>query len=253
MALDPDQVAAYLARLGIDHAPSPDADGLRRLQAAHLRRIPFENLDIHLGIPITLEVDRLVDKIVTRQRGGFCYELNGAFAALLSTLGFSVLLHEARVHDGGVLGIPFDHLCLQVQLDEPYLVDVGFGACFDEPLRLLPGVQQHDPAGVFEIVDSGDGLDLLQDSSPQYRFFPAPRRLADFVDACSFHQTSPESHFTRNTVCSIRTDDGRVTIRGTELLETRGAERTERLLAPDELVDAYRRYFGVALDGPIGS
>lgn len=119
---------------------------------------------------------------------------------------------------------------------------------------MVSGLEQHDPAGVFEIVDrGGDGFDLLQDGVPQHRFDLTPRRLDDFAEACLFHQTSPQSHFTRNTVCSIRTDAGRVTLRGSGLIETTSAGRTERQLAPDELTDVYATYFGILLDGPSDS
>ena len=125
-----DRIGAYLERLGFTAPPQPTIEGLRRLHTAHLARVPFENLDIHLGEKILLEPEALVAKIVERRRGGFCYELNGAFSTLLQALGFDVTLLAARVHNAGVLGPPFDHMCLRVDLDEPWLADVGFGDNF---------------------------------------------------------------------------------------------------------------------------
>src|SRR6516225_7933206 len=90
----------YLDRIGVAPPLRPDHSTLAMLQQAHLDTVPFENLSIHLGEPITLTVDALVDKIVRRRRGGFCYELNGAFGALLTSLGFQVTLMAARVYDG---------------------------------------------------------------------------------------------------------------------------------------------------------
>jgi len=85
-------VGAYLNRIGFDGAPRQRADTLRALHAAHLETVPFENLDIHLGRPIVLDEAAFFDKIVRRGRGGFCFELNGLFAALLRALGFDVTM-----------------------------------------------------------------------------------------------------------------------------------------------------------------
>ena len=219
------------------------------LHAAHLMRIPFENLSVHLGEEIVLESTALVAKIVDRRRGGFCYELNGAFAVLLQELGFDVTLLEARVVGDGGLGPPFDHMCLRVELDEPWLADVGFGDSFRLPLRLGDRGGQADAAGIFRIVAKEDEeFELLRDEKPQYRFDLAPRELEDFREMCRYHQTSPESHFTHNTVCSLATPGGRVTIRGSVLIVTDGANRHERTLSDTELLDAYRRYFGIDLE-----
>jgi N-hydroxyarylamine O-acetyltransferase len=248
-ALPAERVAAYLDRLGVAAPPAATLDALRELHAAHLEQVPFENLSIHLDEDIRLEADALVAKIVDRRRGGFCYELNGAFAALLRGHGFAVTLLAARVFDGDTLGPPFDHMCLRVDLDEPWLADVGFGDSFRLPLRLEVDRDQADAVGVFRLVDAGAGeLDLLRDGEPQYRFDLTPRDLADYRGTCSFHETSPESHFTRDTVCSLATPDGRVTIRGDTLIQTRDGERSERTLGPVELRDTYRQRFGIDLD-----
>lgn len=240
---------AYLRRLGLDDQPTPTLAGLRLLHAAHLRHVPFENLSIHLGEEIVLESDALVTKIVDRGRGGFCYELNGAFAALLAALGFEVTLLAARVHGTDGLGPPFDHMCLRVDLDEPWLADVGFGDNFVQPLRLHAGGDQIDDAGTFRLEPAGeDELDLLRDGRPQYRFDLTPRALADYGGTCSHHQTSPASHFTRGTVCSMLTSEGRMTIAGRTLITTTAGDRDERALDDDELLDAYRRHFGIVLD-----
>ncbi len=121
------RVHEYLERLGIEAPPRPTLDGLRKLHRAHVHQIPFENLSIHLGEEIVLGPDELLAKIVDRHRGGFCYELNGAFASLLRALGYNVTLLAARVFNGEQLGPPFDHMTLRVDLDEPWLADAGFG------------------------------------------------------------------------------------------------------------------------------
>src|SRR5246127_1155601 len=145
--------AAYLARIGYTESTVPSSDSLRALHAAHLYAVPFENLDISLGRKITCEEERFLHKIVALRRGGFCYELNGAFAALLRELGFRVTLLSARVaREGGSASPDFDHLALRVDLDEPWLADVGFGDSFLEPLRLIPEIEQEQYGQRFRIA-----------------------------------------------------------------------------------------------------
>lgn len=244
----------YLALLGVERpAGAPDAALLAELQRRHLAVVPFENLDIHLGRPISLVEDELVEKVVGRRRGGFCYELNGAFAALLRALGYDVSLLAARVFvDGGpAVGIPYDHMTLRVRLDEPWLADVGFGRFAREPLRFDVRDEQTDPEGVFRIVDGPDGdLDVHGGGGPEFRLETRPRELADFTGGCWWHQTSPLSHFTRGPVCTrLTSDGGRVTLAGRTLITTGPAGRRQEELPDDEaILAAYREHFGVVLD-----
>src|SRR5215213_6707253 len=132
-------VQAYLRRINYRGELAPTVATLRELHRAHLLAVPFENLDIHLGRAILLDQDALFDKIVTRRRGGFCYELNGLFALLLRELGFEVTLLSAGVaRAGGGFGPEFDHLTLLVKVPSAeamalylpsasWLADVGFG------------------------------------------------------------------------------------------------------------------------------
>src|SRR5437763_12528188 len=120
-------VDGYLARIGAARPEAPTAKALAELHERHVLAVPFENLSVHWREPIVLEDDALVDKIARRRRGGFCYELNGAFAALLRALGFPVTLLAGKVYGDGEFGPPFDHLALRVDLGEPWLADVGFG------------------------------------------------------------------------------------------------------------------------------
>ncbi|MFD9287783.1 arylamine N-acetyltransferase [Streptomyces sp. NPDC060030] len=244
---------ACLARIGAVRPARADAAALRELQLHHLMTVPFENLSIHLGQEIVLEDDKLIDKIVTGRRGGFCYELNGAFAALLRELGFRVVLLQARVFgDGGRLGIPYDHVALRVETDDgtgPWLADVGFGDHALRPLELEVRSEQDDPSGTFRFREAPQGdLDLLRDGSRQFRLDLRPRGLAEFRGGAWFHRTSPESHFTRSLICSRCTDDGRVTLRGRTLITTVRGERHETELRDDaEVLAAYRDHFGMAL------
>lgn len=243
------RIRAYLDRVGAARPARPDAAALRDLHRRHLLSVPFENLSIHLGESVVLDPDALVDKIVTARRGGFCYELNGAFAALLAALGYPVTLMAGRVFGENGLGAPFDHLALRVDADGPWLVDVGFGRFSDWPLRLDERGEQSDPGGVFRVEETDDGdLDVLCDGRPQYRLETRPRALADFEMACWWQCTSPKSHFTRSLVCSRLAGDGRVTLSGSTLVTTGPDGRRETELPPDALLPAYRDHFGITLD-----
>src|SRR5262249_61245530 len=125
--MDDLQVDAYLARIGAGRPARVDAEALRDLQVHHLYAVPFENLGIHLGEPVSLDEGALVEKLVHRRRGGFCYELNGAFAGLLSALGFTVTLLAARAYGRAGWGPPFDHLSLRVDTPAPRPADRRLG------------------------------------------------------------------------------------------------------------------------------
>src|ERR1700754_5011280 len=249
--MDDQTVRRYLERIGAPAPGEPTIELLRALPLRHQRTVPFENLSIHLGEPIVLDEALLAEKIIDRRRGGFCYELNGLFAALLTALGVPVTLLSARVFTPDVgLTNPFDHALLRVDLDDRYLVDVGFGAHSSYPLRLDWPEPQPDPGGEFLVVDAPDGdVDVLKDGAPEYRLEARARALADFGPTCWWQQTSPDSHFTRSLTCSRLTPDGRVTLSGNRLITTVDGERTETILDGDHAVrEAYRTEFGMTLD-----
>ena len=133
-------VEQYLRRIEYDGPRQPSSAALRGLHRRHLFAVPFENLDIALKTPICLDLPLLYDKIVRRHRGGFCYKLNGLFCELLMALGFRVRMLSARVRrDNGGFGPEFDHMLLRVDLEEPWLVDVGFGDSFVDPIMFRAG------------------------------------------------------------------------------------------------------------------
>lgn len=249
-------VSAYLGRIGYRGTPAPTAETLRRLHVAHLLTVPFENLSIHAGEPVVLDDAALFDKVVGRKRGGFCYELNGLFGALLRGLGFRVeMLSAAVANSAGGFGPEFDHMALLVTLEERWLADVGFGDSFVEPLLLDERAEQAQGSRAFRIEEEGGRLLLLRRDAggawePQYRFGLEPHAFADYAEMCRFHQTSPESHFTRGRVCSRLTAEGRVTLSGARLIETRGGERVERELAGDEEREAaLLEHFQISMRG----
>jgi N-hydroxyarylamine O-acetyltransferase len=253
-------VASYLRRIGSEGAHEPDGASLRALHRAHLLTVPFENLDIHLGRPIELSEQALHRKIVDDRRGGFCYELNGSFAALLRALGFRVSLLSAGVMAAeGDFGPPFDHLTLQVAGgagSSRWLVDVGFGEGFMDPVPFEVGREDEQDTGSYRI-DSDDGRYVLwrrgqgaDAFEAQYRFAPEAHELTDFEAMCRYHQTSPASSFTRQRMCSLARPDGRITLAGSSLIVTRDGHRSEQPIENDAAYRAaLREHFGIELSG----
>ncbi len=241
----------YARRLGFERPLAADLDTLRALQRAHLRTVPFENSSVLFGDPIVLDQAAFVRKLGAQVRGGFCYELNGAFASLLVDAGFAVELLEARVFtDGGRVGPRFDHLALRVTIDEPWLVDVGFGYSFLEPLRLSTDAEQQDQMGTFRFCAAADGIDLEwrhRDGRwvAEYRFDPKPHDLEDFGDTCAYQQTSPDSPFVQGWICSLVDGDGATTLSGRRLIVSSGETRTEQDVDDADLPAILAARFGI--------
>jgi N-hydroxyarylamine O-acetyltransferase len=246
---------AYLDRINYHGPLAPTDETLRKLQAAHLLTVPFENLSIHAKQPIVLDDHALFEKIVRRRRGGFCYEANGLFAALLRALGFNVTMLSAGVakQDGG-FGPDFDHMALMVSLNEQWLVDVGFGDSFREPLLINQRAEQRQ-GEPYRLDSDGSRLILMQNEGgpddewkAQYRFTLQSYEYSDFEGMCRYHQTSPLSTFTQGRICSLATPDGRVTLSEMRLIATVNGQRQERVLANEEEYAAVLRdRFGVVV------
>ena len=248
-------IAKYLTRIGMDKTGVvADIAGLKMLQRQHLLNVPFENLDIHWGSPITMEIAAFYTKVVDENRGGFCYELNGLFNELLRELGFETRLLSARVADGhGNFSPEFDHAAILVMIGEMhYLADVGFGEFTAEPLQFMPDVEQADQMGTFVILKHGpEYFEVTKqvDSGwkSEYIFKPLGHHISEFEERCLWHQTSPESHFTKGKVCSIMTLTGRKTLTDKELIFTDGDRRTgTRIETEDEFERVLFGEFGIA-------
>jgi N-hydroxyarylamine O-acetyltransferase len=248
-------IAAYLRRIDAVRPPEANLASLAALQIAHLRHVPFENLDIQRGVPIVLDLESILDKVVTRARGGYCYELNSAFGALLVALGYQVDLVSARVaRDGGVFSQDFAHMALIVtaaDVSERLLVDVGFGDAFTQPLPLTTNCTFPDRDRMVQLrriegswlyeEDRGQGWDA------QYTFTLQPRRLHEFAAMNEWQQTSPESHFATGLICSLLTERGRETVAGDRLIVTEAGHRHQRWLEPGEVEKTLRDRFGIAI------
>lgn len=228
------RVSDYMSRIGIaDVEVRPDVVTLNRLQRAHLTNVPFENLDIHWNRPIVLDEKKFYSKIVSRRRGGFCYELNGLFNLLLRKMGFQTRLISARVFNGKDFGPEFDHAAIIVTIGgEEFLADVGFGAFSAEPLRFALDVEQQDREGVFVIRSfDADYFEVGKRSqdvwAPEYIFRDVSRELSEFEEMCDFQQYSPDSHFKKGKLCSIMTASGRKTLTDKAFVVTENGRKNE--------------------------
>jgi N-hydroxyarylamine O-acetyltransferase len=250
----------YLNRIQYPGDLTPDAKTLAGLQQAHLLTVPFENLDIGLLRPIKLDEASLWEKIIVQKRGGFCYELNGLFAWLLKQIGFDVTYLNARVFDGhGNPGIEFDHLALLAQApgeSERWLVDVGFGDSFIRPLHLAEPTEQAQGLRAYRIEQTPAGYVTWQRNyagrwERQYIFDLSPHDFpADYEAACLYHQTSPDSPFTRQSIISRATPEGRVSLEAGRLILTEHGQRTEHPLADEAAYKTLlKQYFGITLAG----
>lgn len=249
-------IEKYLARIGYTGPVGPDYATLSGLHRAHILTVPFENLDIHAGRKIAIGAENAYRKIVEERRGGFCYEHNGLFGAILAELGFAVTNLSGRVTRGkGVWGPEFDHLALLVEVpgDELYLVDVGFGDSFREPLRWKETGPQLDSGSKYRLEEIPEGRVMAQrlpgeDWVGMYILSVVPRNLADYSEICHFHQTSTDSPFTKGSMISLPKPNGRVTLTGQQLIVTRQGERVEQAL-PDRAAyfENLEQHFGVVL------
>ena len=247
-------IKQYLERINYVGPVDPTFEVLADLQFMHLMNVPFENLDIHNNIIIDLR--NSFDKIVTRKRGGFCYELNGLFYELLKEIGFKVKMVSARVHDGKEDYSPeYDHMALIVKIKhDNYLVDVGFGDFLFYPLKIELNKEAGDPAGTFMIETFDEHYKVIKKKNadgmfvPEYMFSERERQLEEFYDRCNYHQTNNESHFMQKRICSLPTKNGRITLAGDILKTTQNGEVIERKLNNEhEIQQALWNYFEIKL------
>jgi N-hydroxyarylamine O-acetyltransferase len=248
-------IKPYLNRIGIEKINDPSLKFLTELQNRHLLSIPFEDLDIPDGNRIELDLNKIYNKIIPSKRGGFCYELNGLFHWLLTSLGFNVDILSASVFNSqkNDFGPEYDHMTLLVHLDKDYLVDVGFGDSFRRPIE-MPDGETEDISGHYRISKKEDKLfELLKkeenDFSSQYCFTKDPKKLEDYKKMCAFQQDSPASHFRTRMLCTIATETGRITLSNNSLTITENGIKTKTEFTSDnEFNFLLNKHFGITLD-----
>jgi N-hydroxyarylamine O-acetyltransferase len=248
-------IKAYLNRIGFEKVREPSLEFLTDLQNRHLLSIPFEDLDIPGRNRIELNLDKIYNKIIPAKRGGFCYELNGLFHWLLTSLGFRVDMLSARVFNSqkNDFGPEYDHMTLLVHLDKDYLVDIGFGDSFRRPIE-MPDGEVEDVSGYYKILKKEDKLfELLKKEEngfeKQYCFTTDLQRLEDYKEMCAFQQDSTTSHFRTRMLCTIATETGRITLSNNSLTMTENGIKTKTEFTDEkEFYFLLKKHFGIVLD-----
>ncbi len=254
---------AYLERIGYSDDVRPSAAVLAALHLAHATHIPFENLDILRGVPIRLDLESLQGKLVDARRGGYCYEQNLLFGAVLEELGFTVTRLAARVRYRATQINPRTHMLLLVDVDEGrWLADVGFGA---EGLLLPVPFGSEEESRQFTwtyrvmapgpkgpgLRDVGRDEWVLQSQHAEgwadlYGFTLEPQLPIDYEIANHYTSTHPESRFVKALTVQLPTPAARTALRNRELTVDRNGETTTRVMADEEEVRrALRDTFGL--------
>lgn len=245
---DDDFLEGYLARIGLARRPAADLAGLVAVHRAQAERIPFENLDPLLGLPVPLEAEALAAKLIARRRGGYCFELNALLQRALVALGFAVEAMTGRVHFGRPAPGARTHHLLRVRLEgRTWLADAAFtGWGIREPMPLEPGREEVQGCDSYRLQPrEGFGL-VLQRRAPDgswgdlYSFVPEPALAVDLVMGNHFTATYPPSPFRRMLVCGRASAAGRVSIVDRELAleDAAGRRSVRRLETPAEAVAA---------------
>jgi N-hydroxyarylamine O-acetyltransferase len=230
-------IKAYFRRIGYAGTARADLATLQALHRAHPIAIPFENLSTLLREPIPLDVEALQEKLITRRRGGYCFEHNTLFGEVLRAIGFEVIGLAARVvwNTRHAVG-PRTHMVLRVRLGrEDYIGDVGFGGLtLTGPLKLELDTEQATPHERFRLRRIGDELELearvLDTWRPLYRFDLQAQLPIDFEALNHFVATHPASHFLTTLIAARRTAEGRYALTNNELTVFRGSAKDERKL-----------------------
>lgn len=244
-------VERYLRRIGLTDAVGVDRDGLETLQRAHLTAVPFENLHVAARIGVRTDLAWSYSKVVEQGRGGWCFELNGAFGSLLEALGFEVIRLGAAVQLLGPNEV-IDHLTLEVLLDQPYLVDVGFGESFCRPLALSVRGPQDGGIGEFEFVPSPRGTTLARIANgvpeAQFRFKRVALALSDFDGASQHLQTDEQGHWVQKPFATRLLGEGcdRVTLLKDRLKVTRAGVTDEAPVDQAKWPSVLFEWFGLS-------
>lgn len=241
---------AYLARIGLAGPLPPTLATLQAVHRAQAFAIPYEGLDVQAGEPLDLFIDRIIDKLVVRRRGGWCYETNGLLGWALDRLGFEVQRCTAGVHrrerGDAALG---NHLTLIVRLDQPWLCDLGLGDGLRGPIPLEPGVHR-DGDFQFGLEPLPDGYWRFYNHSygqpPTFDFRDAPADETLFQRQNITLQTSPESYFVQNAEAIRMAPDHSVTLLGRVLRRATALGVDKELIASPEALDrVLAQHFGI--------
>lgn len=248
---------AYFARLGYTGARAAEPGVLRALLAAHVQAVPFENLAVLLGRRIDLQPSAIADKLVTRRRGGYCFEHNSLFRDVLRALGFRVtpLLARVRWQVPAEVRTPLTHMVLRVDVDgRPWLVDAGFGSVgATAPLALDTEAEQVTSHDRRRLICRGSHIvhqvafGTESDWRDVYEFTLEPPAPLDFELGNWYSCTHPRAHFLNNLVVTLVRPEGRVAIFNREFTvrDLAGRAKTRPIGSRDELLGLLADPFGL--------
>jgi N-hydroxyarylamine O-acetyltransferase len=248
----------YLRRIGVEDDLPATIDTLRRLHIAHREAFLFENVSIQTGGAISVELGAIERKFIDEGRGGYCFEHNTLFAAVLRDLGFAPVALLGRVRRGPPERWARTHMVLRVPVDgHDWLADVGFGGVgLLEPILLREGPVS-EQAGLAYALRREPGLWVLstRDPSPTqdlYEFSEDPQTAGDVEVANHFTSTHPDSVFRRTLTIQRSARDGRLVLRGDTLTRYKNGQAIDEPIAREQLRDVARELFGVELpEGPL--
>lgn len=249
-------IDAYLRRIGSPDMNGSDEDVLGRMHFAHLTHIPFENIDVLKGRGIDVSPEAVFNKLVTAQRGGYCFEMNCLFAMAATAAGMKAQGVLARVNRGGELGFGgYSHRMNIVELgSKRWVCDVGFGGDgFTAPLRFEIGEEQSAHGNVYRIVRSDItdySVQILREGRFEdlLGFEDRPANEEDFVISSFYTSEHPGSVFRHALMLNIYTDGGRYSVFADDLTEREGESVKRRTLNKEEMAKAVKTYFGLTLD-----
>ncbi|XP_005373661.1 PREDICTED: arylamine N-acetyltransferase 2-like [Chinchilla lanigera] len=273
-------IGEYLERIGYKNFKSKlDLETLTDVFQHHIRAVPVENLDMHCGESMELDLETLFDQIVRKNRGGWCLQVNHVLYWALTTMGFQTTMLGGYVHISSVDNYSSNmvHLVVQVTISgRNYIVDAGFGRSYQfwEPLELISGKDQPQVPAIFHLTEQNETwyLDHIRReqyiSNPEfldsdllemkkyrkiYSFTLEPRTIEDFESINTYLQTSPTSVFKTKSVCSIQTPEGFYCLVGWTLTYTRFSYKDNidlvefKTLQDEEIDEVLRTVFGISL------
>jgi N-hydroxyarylamine O-acetyltransferase len=263
----------YLERINSLNLKEYSVQNLFRLQKNHLLNIPFENLDVHLGIQIECNLEKIYDKIVVKKRGGFCCELNYLFSWLLKQLGYNVNILSCKAYRAkSNFWTPwFGHAILMINMNESnFLVDVGYSQNYRTPLKFVLNTVQVDVTGHYNITIDNHDQQEKQDTYiikkcvrenienesnwlPLYKFSTISRSIDEFKEMIQFVQSKDNPRFYNRSVCVIHTTYTVLNLVGYKLSEIKFSNSIEKsithsILTKSEVYDAIKNIYGIQLD-----
>lgn len=249
------EIQKYLERIEVNTDIDVNLSTLRRIHRQHLLTVPFENLDIHLYNNLRVDFDSLYNKIVNKKRGGICYELNWLLYFLLKNMAFNVRVLGGKVIEQN--GTYFDHMLLIVELhSKEYLVDVGYGDNFLEPLEFHTGIVQKDNKGLFKLTQIDNThfelkkfSEEINEFKTEYTFKNEVKKINDFQNRIDYFTHSEESIFKKNFFCSLEKENGRLSLKQDKFLLTQdGTKTTKQISSSIEYIEYLRDSFNIKLD-----